>query len=150
MTYSGNLDSNLPGQGEFARLGAGRIRNLTKAVKERLASIFQDPDVDPLSFKPSIIPFTALKQSLVEFTYGAFGTTLGVGDSITSSEANTATPGSPVIVTWKVSALTDLQRAGLHVGAYVDGTNIHWWVKNYGTGPISLNGDTLSMLILLQ
>lgn len=55
MTYTSNLDDTQPGQADKVRLGAGWIRNLTKAVKERLLTVFMDPNADPLVFRPDVI-----------------------------------------------------------------------------------------------
>lgn len=48
MAFAYALDPTTPADGENAKLGAGRIRDLKSAVLERLNSFFVDADTDPL------------------------------------------------------------------------------------------------------
>lgn len=145
MTYSTNLDPTVPGQGEFARLGAGRIRDLTKAVKERLASIFVDPDVDPLVFKP--IPGGSLKNAIHEYDFtGLFPSpSLVAGGVATLSTASPFPPGTPVIVNWKVCPITANERAATMHAAFHDGTNLYFTIKNTSGSTINYTGCIISM-----
>lgn len=146
MTYSsGNLDETVPGQGEFARLGAGRIRTLTLALKERLASIFQDPDADPLQFKP--IPGDSLKSAVHEYDFtGLFPSpSLVAGGTALLSTASTYPAGSPVIAVWRVCPITDTERANTMINAFHDGTNLKFNIKNTSGSAINYTGCILSM-----
>lgn len=68
MTYTSNLDDTQPGQADKVRLGAGWLRTLTKAVKERLLTVFVDPDADPLVFKDGVVPGSALVANSIPFS----------------------------------------------------------------------------------
>lgn len=72
MAYSGGpLDPTAPGQVEKAKLGASRIRALTLALKERLASVFVDPDADPLVIKPAALAPPANSIEIAQLTAAA-------------------------------------------------------------------------------
>lgn len=66
MAYTDpTLDSTIPSQSEKVKLGASRIRNLTRAISQRLASVFVDPNVDPLALKPNTVGTTQLVDGAV-------------------------------------------------------------------------------------
>lgn len=79
MAYDDPIDTDDPGGGEKIRLGAGRIRDLAIALKQRLASIFVDPDADPLVLKPSSVSATQIAD-------GSITTIKLVDDSVTSAK----------------------------------------------------------------
>lgn len=145
MSYSGNLDETNPGQGQFARLGAQRIRELTLAVKERLSSVFVNPNSDPLKFKQPVI-------AMVTTDYVFPATTIAAGLSAAVSVPVVVPVGavipveSPVVVNWKNSD------SGAVVGAYIihgwfDGTNVHAQVHNpTGSGGV-VTGKTLKLTV---
>lgn len=60
MAYADYLDPAIPASGEKRKFGDDDIRQLTRAVRQRLASIFADVDADPLSFKNLTIQGGAL------------------------------------------------------------------------------------------
>jgi hypothetical protein len=81
------LDDTVPPSTEKIKLGASRIRALTNAIKERLASIFVDPDSDPLVIKPKTIELAMLtdaarlglfKIEQVEYVGAVTGFAIGV------------------------------------------------------------------------
>lgn len=51
MAYSFTLDNTTPADGDLVSQGAGKIRNLTTSLIQRLASVFVNVDADPLVFK---------------------------------------------------------------------------------------------------
>lgn len=57
MAFSqATINSTDPAGAESVSLGASRIRNLSAAIKERLASAFVAPDTDPMVLKASSMP----------------------------------------------------------------------------------------------
>lgn len=67
MAYADPLDQSDPSQAEKARLGAGRIRSLAAAVRQRLGSVFSDVDADPMVLRASTV-------GSLQITDGAVGT----------------------------------------------------------------------------
>lgn len=65
MAYTAPIDSADPLSSEKAKLGASRIRELALALRERLASIFTDPDADPLVLKPNTVNTAAIQDNAV-------------------------------------------------------------------------------------
>ena len=148
MTYSGNLDPTTPGQGSFARLGAAAIRALTLALQERLASVYVDPNADPLVIKPGTVNIAALKSGVVEFTWIGGGS-LGAGAIITLQQANTAPNTTLVVPVWKTLTITPTQASNIILNAWHDGVNLNWTVKNTGGSTIDITGCTIRLTSLL-
>jgi hypothetical protein len=57
------LDETIPPSTEKVKLGASRIRELTRALRERLASIFVNPDADPLVVKDKSLELAMLSDA---------------------------------------------------------------------------------------
>ena len=148
MTYSNNLDPTVPGQGEFARLGAGRIRDLTKAVKERLASIFVDPDADPLVFKPDTLKILDLKHVVYTFVFVTPASSYPAGSITTVSQASALPAGTPTMLVWSPAAVVSgiANLAHLVIGTpFHDGVNLNFTIKNTSGGTLDLNGSTIKV-----
>jgi hypothetical protein len=145
MTYSGTLDETVPGQGEFARLGAGRIRSLTLAVKERLASIFVNPDADPLVFK---IPVA--RMFTVEHTFPSPTSVVGgfSAHAVIPLPAGETPPlNCPIFANWKTQAgMSTLEVYVIHT--WFDGTNIQVSAYNPASGTGDLAGKVLRVTVL--
>lgn len=146
MSYSGTLDETVPGQGEFARLGAGRIRALTLAVKERLASIFVNPDADPLKFKLPVVAALTVDHVFPSPTDvpAGFGTT--ATEAVTPPAGVTIPDNSPVVVCWKDTDAGAVVSAYSLSGWYAAG-NINARVHNPSGSLGSLAGKTLKMTV---
>lgn len=148
MTYSANLDPSAPGQGEFARLGAGRIRALTLALKERLASIFVDPDADPLVFKPSAVKLTDIKHVIYTLPFITPASILPAGAVTVLSQASILPIGTPTVWAWEPmqTAGPDTEVSNLIIGAaWHDGTNVNLPIKNSSGSSVDLNGSNIKV-----
>lgn len=149
MTYSTNLDPNVPGQGEFARLGAGRIRALTKALKERLESVFESADADPLKFKPE---YQSMKIASVSYTFPD-PTVLVAGNGellsiILPSDVPALPADSPTIANWRSSAQVD-NFGRIMVSAFFSGI-VYFYIFNPTLSNIVLTGETLDFTVFYQ
>jgi hypothetical protein len=73
MAYADPIDPATPGDGNFAGQGDDRIRELKRALIERLSTFFVDINADPLVPKAGAVPadsspaITDLKNSLASF-----------------------------------------------------------------------------------
>lgn len=65
MTYPDSLDPTKPSDANYLREGDDRIRETRAAIRERLLTIFTDPDADPLVFIAGIINGAALADNAV-------------------------------------------------------------------------------------
>jgi hypothetical protein len=146
MAYSTPLDPSVPGDNEFARLGASRIRNLAQAVKERLLTLVTDIDTDPLELKDGSIPLSKIKHTVHEYTYPAGFSSIAVGGHIEASTPDTSPVGTPILAFWKTSGLTAAQKGGLILNAWHDGVNANWTVRNAGDGSVDLGNSVINIV----
>lgn len=102
MAYSNPLNPSTPADGNFLREGDDRIRELKSAIIERLETIFQSLDADPLVFINSVITNSALADTIV-------GTSKLIDASVTN----------PKIAD---GAVTDAKIVGMDGGKLTDGT----------------------------
>lgn len=79
MAYPTPLDQVDPTSAEKAKLGANRIRDLAAAVRQRLNSIFNDPDGDPLTLRADTVGSAQIQA-------GAVGNAELAADAVTSDK----------------------------------------------------------------
>lgn len=65
MAYVNPYNPATPADGDVSSQGDDRIRELKAAMIERLLTVFTDINLDPLTFKPGIIPTAALADNSV-------------------------------------------------------------------------------------
>lgn len=141
MSYEVLLDPTVPGQGEFARLGAGRIRGLTKAVFERLGTLFVNPNADPITFKPEVMP---VRMVTIEYTFPG-PTVLAAGLSVTVDVPLVApydvlAAGAPVIANWVAPSTAAEAKALLQATAWHTLGQLHYDIHNKTAVGYTLTG----------
>ena len=146
MSYSGPLDPTAPGQGEFARLGASRIRALTLAIKERLASLFVNPDADPLKFKLPVMAALTIDYTFPSPTTVLGGFSNGVTVPVTVPAGATIPDNSPTFVNWKDTDAGPIVAAYSFHSWYVGG-NFHFHIYNPTGSSGTVSNKTLKLTI---
>lgn len=104
MAYGDPLDSTTPADSDFAGQGDDKIRELKRAIIQRLGSFFTNVDADPLVPKNASVPGAALVAESVTATQiaaGAVGTAELADGSVTAAKlaGGAATPPDNSITT---------------------------------------------------
>lgn len=150
MSYEVALDPLVPGQGEFARLGASRIRGLTKAVFERLSTFFVNPNSDPMIFKPELMP---IKRVTFDYAF-AGGTTVAANAALTVSiplpAGNEGVAADvPHFTNWKNATDIEVTTFCLTVQSYYTGSVLKCTVFNAGTVTRDISAVVLQFTLLV-
>lgn len=152
-----DLNEASPPETQKIKLGAARIRGLTKAIEERLASFFVDPNADPLVPKDN-------KIELAKLTAAA---RLGLykGEIITWAPAALIVPissgGGAIIpaghsvdqlamfISIKTTDQLTAALANLLLSVYGSGANINLTYHNFDTVfPLDLRNTVFNIMVL--
>lgn len=93
MAYSNSVDPTKPADGNYLREGDDRIRETRAGFIERLETVFQDINIDPLALRAGIVTNTALADDAV------------TGAKIAASAVNTSEIQDGAVTDAKIASL---------------------------------------------
>lgn len=151
-----DLNEASPPETQKIKLGGARIRGLTKAIEERLASFFVNPNADPLVPKDNTIEITKLtaaarlglyKGEIITWTPGALIVPVNSGGGVIIPA------GHPVdqlamFINVKTTNLLTAALSKLLLSVYGSGANVNLTYNNLDTVfPLDLTNTVFNIMV---